>query len=261
MRRTLQRRPLPLFLFLLLIVAAAPAAARRQQTQQQPAAVTKETVKSGGRNRTFHLCVPASAGPADRPAPLLLLLHPSGADGSYLVKHWRELAEREGILLAGPEAANRQTWSAPVDGPDFLRDVVEAVRSRHAVAVRRVYLFGYSAGSGFALNMSLIQSEYFAAAAAFASVSHKPQYAEIAARMVPFLLMYSSDDPVFRVEEARASRDALKRRGFPLEWKEYSDRGHDYERHAADLNRLAWDFLRRQELPADPQYVEYQFKR
>src|SRR5205085_8837125 len=154
------------------------------KTQSSPA-IIKQTITSGGRKRIFYLFVPANVA-NDKPAPLVVLLHPSGGDGQYLIKRWQDLANREGFLLAGPDALNSDHWSAPVDGPDFLRDVVEAVRAEHTIDRRRVYLFGFSAGSGFAINMSLLQSEYFAATAAFASVNFKEQFAEMTARKIPF---------------------------------------------------------------------------
>src|SRR5207237_167740 len=140
-------------------------------------------------------------------------------DGQYLIKKWQDLATREGFLLVGPDALDTEHWSAPVDGPDFLRDVVAAVSAERAVNPRRVYLFGFSAGSGFAINMSLLQSEYFAATAAYASITYHPPFAEIAARKIPFSFTAGAKDKIAPIAEARASRDGLRARGFPVEWK------------------------------------------
>lgn len=237
--------------------SAATAVTASPQDPAQPKMI-RETITSEGKKRTYYLYVPASITP-DK--PLIVLLHPSRGDGSYLVSKWQDLAEREGILLVGPDALNSEKWSAPADGPDLLRDVVEAVRAKYSVNPRRLYVFGYSAGSGFAINMSLLESEYFAATAAFASVTFREQYATVATRKVPFFFTIGVDDPVFPVAEARAQRDALKAHGFPVEWKELPKAGHDYDGNSVVINQTSWDFLKQHELSGEPQYTKHQFKR
>ncbi len=250
------------FVLLLCVCCPAHAASRNDTAPPGESApkVTTETLVSGGRKRTFYTYVPARAG-AGQPAPLVLLLHPSRGNGSYLIEKWRELAEREGIVLVGPDALDSAKWSAPADGPAFLCDVVEAVGSKHDVDPRRVYLFGFSAGSGFAINMSLLQSEFFAATAAFASLTYREQYASVAARKIPFFFMAGGADTIFPLKEARAARDKLSKLGFPVEWKEMPDFGHDYGSHAEKINLTAWEFLKRHELAAAPRCVDYQFRK
>ena len=41
----------------------------------------------------------------------------------------------------------------------------KTLKSKYPINPRRVYLFGHSAGASFALHMSLMESQYFAAAA------------------------------------------------------------------------------------------------
>src|SRR5688500_15758614 len=132
------------------------------------APITKEKVASGGKERTFYLLVPES----DQPKPLLILLHGSGRSGKVLVDHWRGLAEKEGIVLAGPDATVPEGWSYPMDGPEFLRDLVEAVKKKATVDDKRVYLFGHSAGGSFGMQMTLLESTYFAASAIHAGLLH-----------------------------------------------------------------------------------------
>lgn len=237
--------------------ATAVTTVTPSQDPAQPKMI-RETLMSGGKTRRYYLYVPSSIA-TDK--PLVVLLHPSRGDGSYLVSKWQDLAEREGILLVGPDALNSEKWSAPADGPDFLRDAVEAVRAKYSVNPRRLYVFGYSAGSGFAINMSLLESEYFAAAAAFASVTFREQYANVATRKAPFFFTVGVDDPVFPVAEARAQRDALKARGFPVEWKELPKAGHDYDGNSVVVNQAAWEFLKQHELSGEPQYTQHEFKR
>ena len=171
-------------------------------------------------------------------------------------------------------ASSRNITLARYEGMPRKQDAVdlnvghEAIQHRghrggteHALDRRRVYLFGFSAGSGFAINMSLLQSEYFAATAAYASISFKEQFAEIAARKIPFSFTVGVKDEIFPVADARAGRDGLRARGFPVEWKEIAGAGHDYATNAAAINQAAWEFFQQHQLAVEPQYRDYQFRK
>ena len=220
--------------------------------------IVKESISSQEEKRTFYLYVPVSVSATKR-APLLVLLHGSGGNGAALVEKWRDLADKEGIILAGPNSLNSVRWSAPKDGPAFLYDLIEALKSRHPINPRRVYLFGYSAGSGFALNMSLLESEYFTAAAVYASATIKKEYLDAAQRNIPLAISAGTDDQVFPIREVRETREALVARGFAVEYSEITGHDHNYSALAAKLNAQAWAFLSRHELAEEPRYIEYQF--
>lgn len=135
---------------------------------QTPAAssekIVKELITSQNKKRAFYLFVPDSVK-SGTPAPLIVLLHGSGRNGFTLVDKWKDLAAKEGIIVVGPDSLDPSVWSSPVDGPDFLRDLVEDIKSKYTINPRRVYLFGHSGGAVFALYLSLLESQYFAAAA------------------------------------------------------------------------------------------------
>src|SRR5205085_10857666 len=86
------------------------------------AALTKETI---GKH-TCYLYVPAGAA-AGKPAPLLMLFHGSGRDGMSQINEWRGLADKEGVVLAAPDATDPRRWVIPDDGPELLRDIVTFV--------------------------------------------------------------------------------------------------------------------------------------
>src|SRR5215207_8077591 len=129
--------------------------------------ITKELITSNGKPQVYYLYVP-SIIKAPTPAPLIVMLHGSNRTGVTLVEKWKDYAKKEGIILAGPDATNLRGWNSPLDGPDFLRDLVEELKTKYPVNPRRVYLFGHSAGAIFAIQMSLLESQYFAAAAVHA---------------------------------------------------------------------------------------------
>jgi len=115
--------------------------------QDKPNKIVKEQILSNKKKRIFYLYVPASA---KAPAPLIVLLHGSGRNGMSLIEKWKELADKEGVIIVGPDSDGASGWSMPRDGPDFLRDLVEDLKSKYPINPHRVYLFGHSAGAVFA---------------------------------------------------------------------------------------------------------------
>src|SRR5271170_6642271 len=122
----------------------------------------KETLRFGGESRIYYVFTPD--GLAAR-APVLLRLHGSGRDGMSLIDPWRGLAQKEGIILVAPDSSDPTKWDYRKDSLDFLHAVLEEVESKYSVDPRRVYLFGHSAGAMYALYLSIVESEYFAATA------------------------------------------------------------------------------------------------
>ena len=219
--------------------------------------VTKEAIASGGKQRTYYLFVPDRADAA--PAPLIVLLHGSGRNGKIMVDHWQKLAEKEGIVLAGPDSIDSQMWSYPVDGPDFLRDVVDAVKAKTAIDPRRIYLFGHSAGACFALQLSVLESEYFAATAIHAGdlALSDLGLVDSISRKIPIFIQVGTEDSFFPLMDVRRTRDAFEKNGVPVELREIRRHDHNYYAVSKDVNEKAWTFLKAKVLERDPKYVQY----
>ena len=218
--------------------------------------ITKELITSSGRTRPYYLYVPSTV---KGPAPLIVMLHGSNRTGVTLVEKWKDYAKKEGIILAGPDATNLRGWTSPQDGPDFLRDLVEELKTKHPVNPRRVYLFGHSAGAIFALHMSLMESQYFAAAAVHAGAlrNDDTELIKLAKRKVPISIQVGDSDEFFPVKDVRATRDALKEAGIPVDLIEIKDHDHWYYDKASKFNQTAWEFLKKFELEVDPVYQKY----
>ena len=220
--------------------------------------VSAEKITSRGKARTYALYVPAGAA-ADAKLPLLVVLHGSGGRGEKIVSIWKDEAEKEKIVLVGPDSTDQVHWASPWDGPLFLHDIVEEVASKYPIDRRRVYLFGHSAGAVFAIQMAALESEYFAAAVISAG-SLQPEYFRLfgyATRKIPYLLIIGTRDQFFPLAEVQATRDALKTRRFPVEYWEIPGYDHGYKARAGEINPRAWDFLQRNPLPAEPKYTVY----
>ena len=246
----MNRRNLTL-VFLALLLLPIPVRAAEK--------ISKEQLDSQNRKRTYYLFIPDSVK-AGVPAPLIVLLHGSGRNGLSLVEKWKEIASREGLILAGPDSSDSQRWRIPEDGPDFIHDLVETLRTKYPINPRRVYLFGHSAGAVFALNLSMLESEYFAATALHAgSWREKKEFPiiENAKRKTPLAIFVGDRDAFFPLNSVEATEAALKGRGFPVELTVMKGHDHWYYDLAPEINRNAWDFLKKQGLSADPKYREY----
>src|SRR5919106_1140174 len=126
---------------LLLFAILMPLAPSTGPTEN----ILKESIRSQGKERTYYLFVPDKISPAT-PAPLIVLLHGSGRNGLSLVEKWKELAKKEGIIIAGPDSLDSRGWRIPEDGPEFIHELVEALKAKYPINPRRMYLFGHSAG-------------------------------------------------------------------------------------------------------------------
>jgi len=240
----------PLLILLTVIVFASPIVAKDD--------ITKELIASHGRTRAYYLYVPSTLKPGS-PAPLIVMLHGSNRTGVTLVEKWKDLAKKEGIVLAGPDATDLRGWGSPQDGPDFLRDLVEELKGKYSIDAKRVYLFGHSAGAVFALEMSLMESQYFAATAIHAGDLPKDSanLIQMAKRKIPMSIQVGDSDEYFPVKAVRETKEALKAAGFPVELTEIPNHDHWYYDQAAKFNQTAWDFLKKVVLDAEPRYQKY----
>ncbi|HEU4433822.1 MAG TPA: alpha/beta fold hydrolase [Pyrinomonadaceae bacterium] len=238
---------LPLAIALLL--AAVPSAFAKDD-------ITKELIKSNGKERAYYLYVPSTI---KGPAPLIVMLHGSGRTGVTLVEKWKDYAKKENIIIVGPDATNLRGWGSPQDGPDFLRDLVEELKSKYPINPRRVYLFGHSAGASFSLHMGLMESQYFAAVAihAGALTGQDMDVITLAKRKIPISMQVGDSDQFVPVKYCRATRDALKEAGFTVDLIEIEGHDHWYYDKASKFNQTAWEFLKKYELDEDPKYQKY----
>lgn len=241
-----------IILLLILLLVSIPASAQDVQ---------KEITNLGGKARAYYLFVPDKLT-KDHPAPLLVLLHGSGRNGVSLVDKWKDLAKKEGIILVGPDALNTQGWSSPVDGPDFLHDLITELQSKYPIDGHRIYLFGHSAGASFALYMALYESQYFAATAIHAGALTKEDDVIVARakRKIPIYIAVGTVDRSFPLAAVRATRDMLNSNDFNAQLIEMPGHDHWYYDLAPKINAAAWTFLKEQKLADEPRYQKYSFQ-
>ncbi len=242
------------FIFLAGVIVFGQSAALAQK-------INKESIISEGKKRTYYLYVPRSLK-TGASAPLVVLLHGSNHVGMSLAEKWDGLAEKEGFILVAPDSADSAHWSVPGDGPVFLHELVESIRTKYPIDAKRVYLFGHSGGAVFALLMSLYESEYFAATAIHAGAldSASTPTLDVAKRKTPIQIQVGTSDPFFPVPAVRATRDLLNANGFSVQLIEIPKHDHWYYDLAPKINQAAWDFLKNHELTAAPRFDDYNFR-
>ena len=220
----------------------------------------KESIRSQGKERSYYLFVPNDIN-SETPAPLIVMLHGTGRNGLSLTEKWTALAKKEKIIIVAPNASSAQGWKIPEDGPDFIYDVVEALKAKLPINPRRVYLFGHSAGATQALYLSLLESQYFAATAvsAGALLAEDGVYIARAQRKIPISVFVGTNDNQFPLKVVRATRDALNASGFNSELTEIKGHTHAYYDRADEINRGAWEFLKVHELSSEPKYQQHRF--
>src|SRR6185503_17640142 len=240
-------------LVLLTVCQTAPGNALTYSTSK----ITKQTIEFGGKKRVYYLYVPENV--ASKP-PLIVTLHGSGRDGLSLVEKWKDIADQEGFILAGPNAMDSAKWSSTDDSADFLREIVEQLKSKYSIDPKRVFLFGHSAGAVYALNLSMSESEYFAATAVHAGSwrsSEELDYVHLAKRKIPIAIFVGDVDRYFPLDSVKKTEELLKSNQFSIQVTIMKGHDHWYYDLAPDINRKAWAFLKQHSLNAEPKFTQY----
>jgi predicted esterase len=240
---------------LVLLILLLPASGAADEK------ISKEKFESQGKQRTYYLFVPDSAKSASS-VSLVVLLHGSGRNGLSLVEKWKEVASKEGFIIVGPDASNGESWRMPEDAPEFIHELVEMLITKYSVEPHHIYLFGHSAGAVLALNLAMLESEYFAAVAVHAGAWRTQQEISVvdqAKRKTPLKIIVGDQDNFFPLAAVKATESILKEGGFPIDVAIMKGHNHWYYDLAPDINRTAWEFLKQNSLAADRRHVSYNF--
>jgi poly(3-hydroxybutyrate) depolymerase len=206
---------------------------------------SKESFEFAGLKRTYSLFAPPKAVASG--APLLVLLHGSFGSGAAIVSWWIPLAEQEGIVLAGPDAREKEAWQLRADGPEFIRALIDDVAAKHAIDRSRIYLFGSSGGAVYALTLSMLESQLFAATAVHAGAWRTPaefRAVPYARRKIPIAIFIGDKDEYFPLFAVRKTQKALERTGHRVSVTVIPGHSHAYAQVAPEVNHTAWEFMK-----------------
>lgn len=121
----------------------------------------------GGRDGLVY--APAGHG-AERPAPLVLLLHGAGGGARHTLPLLRQHADAAGMILLVPDSRGR-TWDVIEGGygPDvsYIDRALAQTFDRYAVDPARVAVGGFSDGASYALSLGVTNGDLFTHVIAF----------------------------------------------------------------------------------------------
>lgn len=163
---------------------------------------------------------------ADRPAPMVVLLHGAGGYAEHTIPLLRDLADRAGLILLAPESRG-PTWDVILDdfGPDvaFIDKALAQTFARYSIDASRIAVGGFSDGASYALSLGLTNGKLFNHVVAFSPGFIAPIRHEGAPR---FFISHGLHDGVLPI--ARCSRrlvPMLEQAGYRVVYREF-DGGH-----------------------------------
>jgi acetyl esterase/lipase len=80
-----------------------------------------------------------------------------------------------------------------------------------------------------------------------------------AKRKIPLAIWVGTNDEFFPLPAVRATRDALRNAGIPIQLTEIPRHTHWYYSSAKEINKEVWAFLSQHQLDADPRVEQYEF--
>jgi len=192
-----------------LVAGCGSAPPPGRGTVAAPAMPSRGTasVHLGDRRVTVH--VPQSYD-ADRPAPLVLLLHgysSNGAEQESYLKFTPE-SDRRGFIYAYPEGTldgrNYQYWNATdaccdfnrtgVDDSGFLSDLIRKLQSAYRIDAKRVYVIGHSNGGFMAFRFACDHADQVTAIASLNGATWQDPAKCKPSGPVGVLAIHSTDD-------------------------------------------------------------------
>ena len=164
---------------------------------------------------------------AQRPAPLVVLLHGAGEDARDGLALLRTQADGAGLVLLAP-SSHEYTWDLIASrryGPDVaaIDRALEWTLSRYAVDASRVAVGGYSDGASYALSLGISNGDLFTHVLAFSPGFVAPAGHEGSPRI--FVSHGTRDGwlPIDRCSRVIVPR--LQRAGYEVRYREFEG-GH-----------------------------------
>lgn len=206
------------------------------------AKIDKLTFPFNGHDRVYYSFIPDGDGPM----PLVVLLHGSGRDGTEMTTPWKNLAAKEHFILAAPNSFNSALWDSNQDPPEFFHSVVGEVKKIHAVDENRIFLFGHSGGAVYALALTLIDSEYYAATAIHAGALWPNNYGLFpqASRKIPIAIWIGDHDSFFPLDAVQSTKRIFESNGYQVQLSVLPNHSHNYGEVADEVNSKAWKFFK-----------------
>jgi phospholipase/carboxylesterase len=163
---------------------------------------------------------------ADRPMPLVVLLHGAGGNPRRVLGFVTSLADSTGVMLLAPQSAGT-TWDVVRGryGPDvaFIDGALAHVLAHYAVDTTRLAVGGFSDGATYALSLGVTNGDLFTHVIAFSPGFMVPA----AQRGAPGLFVsHGTKDQVLSIDAcSRRIVRRLRDAGYEVRYREFEG-GH-----------------------------------
>lgn len=204
-----------------LLSRRPPPAALRPQLAEQPGLRTLSIDTA----RTALLYVPVGYR-ADRPTPLVVMLHGASGNPRRVLSYVMALADSTGVMLLAPRSAGT-TWDVIRGGygPDvvFIDRALAHVFAHYAVDTTRLAIGGFSDGATYALSLGITNGGLFTHVIAFSPGFMAPAAQRGAPRL---FVSHGTKDQILSIDAC--SRQIVRRlrdAGYDVRYREF-DGGH-----------------------------------
>ena len=192
-----------------------------------------------GAARDSYLYVPEGYR-AERPVPLVLLLHGAGGHARQGLDLLRDLADAAGLLVLAPASRDR-TWDLLVGrryGPDLamIDQALKQTFSRYAIDPAHLAIGGFSDGASYALSLGITNGDLFTHVIAFSPGFMAPAGQTGTPRI---FVSHGTRDGVLPIERCSGRIvPELERGGYDVLYREF-DGGHTISPEIA-LEAVGW---------------------
>lgn len=115
-------------------------------------------VELEAHDREYWAFVPEDFNPQHQYG-LMVWLHPPGDTmEATVIRQWKAVAERRGLLLIGPKSNSPRGWN-PSEA-EFVRDAVSHFQTRYAVDPSRIFVHAYAGSGQFAYHLAFNEREW-----------------------------------------------------------------------------------------------------
>jgi phospholipase/carboxylesterase len=202
---------------------ALPAGGRLTARPGVPtgSATLGEQPLSLGDGRDGLLYVPAGYT-AEKPAPLVLMLHGATGSARGALRPFRQLADDAGLVLLAPESRGT-TWDAIRGdyGPDiaFIDRALTRVFQHVAIDASRLTIEGFSDGATYAIGVGLTNGDLFQRVIAFSPGFMLPIDPHARPRV---FISHGTRDEILPIEQcSRRIVPQLERARYDVQYREF----------------------------------------
>ncbi len=193
--------------------------ARPHQAKRAGPSGLQQLKLEGGRDGFIYVPTGYSA---ERPAPLMLMLHGAGGNARHSIPMLQPLADRSGLILLAPDS-RRQTWDVISGGygPDvaYIDRALERTFSRYYIDPAHIAIGGFSDGASYAISLGVTNGDLFTHVVAFS-----PGFMAPAGRhgSPAIFVSHGTKDRVLPIETcSRVIVPRLKRDGYLVQYREF----------------------------------------